>query len=187
MAVVTAMPLPVFPPPLDPVVLSEDTSSGSAWVPAAAIDSAGPFPGGSMTVELPAPTRWVCLPGKQTHLVGAGNSTVIDPPGNGPALSIAAAGTQADPLLVSSLRTTGSSGGGNTGSGIAVTTAISDVTVAHVRSTDNTGHGFAVNNTGSVTRLRLDTVDFSSNDGDGLRFPTSMAGLDGLTVLNSHF
>src|SRR5947207_2174827 len=46
------MPAPVFPPPAAPVVRSADTRSGSACVPLAAIDSAGPLPGGLLVVTL---------------------------------------------------------------------------------------------------------------------------------------
>jgi nitrous oxidase accessory protein NosD len=124
---------------------------------------------------------------KAVHLTGAGDTTVVDPSADGPAISIAASGTQADPLTVSSLKTTGAPGGGVVGSGLSITSTVSDVTVSQVSSTANSGHGFAVNTGGSVTRLRLDSVNFNSNSGDGLRFPTSMDGLNGLAVVNSHF
>src|SRR5581483_5632423 len=78
-------------------------------------------------------------------------------------------------------------GGGNSGSGLAITSGASSVSISHVASTGNSGNGLAIDTTGAISNLSLDNVDFSSNTNDGLRFPTSMASLDGLTITNSHF
>jgi parallel beta-helix repeat protein/VCBS repeat-containing protein len=124
---------------------------------------------------------------RDVDVTGAGPATIIDPLANGPALSIAASGLM-NPLTISSLRTTGATGGGNTGSGLAITAAVSDVRIANVRSNNNDGHGLAVNvATVDLARLELDGVSFSSNGGTGLRFPTSMGELNGLTIDDSHF
>ena len=124
---------------------------------------------------------------KRVHLTGEGDTTIVDPSTDGPAIAISASGTMADPLSVSQLKTTGATGGGNTGSGMAITAGVSWVTVSNVTSTANSGHGLAVNTSGALAHLTLDTVDFSSNTGTGLRFPTSMDGLDGLTIDDSNF
>jgi VCBS repeat-containing protein len=124
---------------------------------------------------------------KRLHLTGEGDTTIVDPSTDGPAIAISASGTMADPLSVSQLKTTGATGGGNTGSGMAITAGVSWVTVSDVTSTANSGHGLAVNTSGALAHLTLDTVDFSSNTGTGLRFPTSMDGLDGLTIDDSNF
>ena len=125
--------------------------------------------------------------GQQLRLTGAGNTTIIQPTVAGPAISIAAGGSIANPLVISTLKTTGAIGGGNTGSGLSIVAPGSDVTISHVTSSGNSGHGLAINVSASITRLTLDSVDFNGNSGDGFRIPTSMTGMDGLTISNSHF
>jgi VCBS repeat-containing protein len=132
---------------------------------------------------------------KHVHLIGAAippgdePPTIVDPTlaGNGPAIDIASSGTEADPLLVSQIRTINADGGGNTGSGLRISTGASDVTIEDTYSDGNSGHGLAVDTTGALTRLKLDGVRFQFNAGDGVRFPTSMAGLDTLTITGSSF
>jgi VCBS repeat-containing protein/parallel beta-helix repeat protein len=126
---------------------------------------------------------------KDVDVTGAGATTIIDPAVDGPALQITASGSVVSPLTISSLRTTGATGGGNTGSGLAITAPVTDVRIADVRSNSNSGHGLAVNvATGAdLARLDLDGVRFNSNAGSGLRFPTSMGSLTGLTIDDSQF
>ena len=123
---------------------------------------------------------------KRLTLDGAGDTTVIDPATDGPAIAVTSGGTQANPLVISDLKTTGAGGGGNAGTGVALTGPVDDVTLQRVTSTGNTGNGFAVNSAGAFNRLKLDDVDLSSNTLDGARFPTSMGKLDGLTITNSN-
>jgi hypothetical protein len=124
---------------------------------------------------------------KQLTLTGAGNTTIVQPTVNGPAISIAAGGSLGTPLVISYLETTGALGTGNTGSGLSITAGITDVTISNVTSTANTGSGMAINTGGAIARLVLDAVNFNANSLDGIRFPSSLAGLDGLTITNSHF
>jgi Ca2+-binding RTX toxin-like protein len=142
--------------------------------------------GGTVNVAAGTYAEHVTI-GKKLELTGAGDTTVVDPSTDGPAITINAGGSSGDPLVVSQVKTTGATGSGNTGSGIRIGAGVTDVTISNVTSTGNAGHGLAVDTTGALARLTLDTVDFSSNTGDGIRLPSSMAGLDGLTITDSHF
>ncbi|HKP17570.1 MAG TPA: hypothetical protein VJT84_03760 [Gaiellaceae bacterium] len=124
---------------------------------------------------------------KKLLLDGAGDTTIVDPTTDGPAITITAGGSSGDPLILSDLKATGVTGTGNTGSGLKIGAGVTDVTISHVTSTGNGGNGLAVDTTGALARLTLDSVDFSGNTQSGFRLPTSMAGLDGLTITDSHF
>src|SRR4051812_47855197 len=78
---------------------------------------------------------------KAITLDGSGNTTVVQPTASGPAISITVSGSPSTPVTVSDLKTTGASGGGNTGSGITIATGATDVTIASVESSGNSGHG----------------------------------------------
>jgi VCBS repeat-containing protein/parallel beta-helix repeat protein len=124
--------------------------------------------------------------GRHVHLMGSGDGTVIDPPADGPALSIAASGTAADPLSISDLRTTGAGGTGSTGSGLAVTSAVSDVLISHVSSTDNPGSGLAITSTATVARLRIADSTFASNE-TGISIANGPTGVAGVRVGGNTF
>jgi hypothetical protein len=127
---------------------------------------------------------------KKLTLEGAGATTIIQPSASGPGISITAGGAVNDPLIIKDLKVTGALGGNNTGSGLSITAAVSHIKIDSVESSSNTGHGLAVNVTGVVNDLDLESVNFSNNgsagNGDGLRIPTSLTSMNGLTINSSH-
>jgi hypothetical protein len=118
-------------------------------------------------------------------LRGQGATTVIDPSTDGPGISIGAGGTALDPLTIASLKVSGVTGSGNTGSGIVITSG-SYISLNQVESSGNGGSGVAINATSAIDGLTLDQVNLNSNGLDGFRIPTSMTSMDGLTISSSH-
>jgi len=127
---------------------------------------------------------------RQLTLSGAGNTTVIHPIVTGPGITLTAGGSSSSSrTVIENFEITGALGGGNTGSGISIQGGagpIGFITFDHVTSTANGGHGIAINNSANMSDIVISDSSLSNNTGLGLRIPSSMLSLDGLTITDSH-
>ncbi|MCL4201914.1 MAG: right-handed parallel beta-helix repeat-containing protein, partial [Pirellulaceae bacterium] len=124
---------------------------------------------------------------KRITLDGAGSGidgTIIDPL-SGTGIALHSGGDSAlNRMILKDLRVTGASGSGNPGSGIQIQGGTGYTTFENVASVNNQGHGIAINMLGALSDLVINDSTLSGN-ATGLRIPSSLNALDGLTLLNS--
>lgn len=106
---------------------------------------------------------------------------------NTPGLTFLAGGdSPTQRLVVQGLRIVGAHGSsGNTGSGILVASGVAHVTLDDVASVGNTGSGLAIATTSEVVDFRISNATLNENGNAGLRVASSLARLDGLSLVDS--
>ncbi len=127
---------------------------------------------------------------KSLTLTGAGETTVIDPSTDGPAITVTSGGTsETDRLVLNSLKTTGAGGGRPNGQGIklAVPTAAGHITLMNVTSTGNSGDGLLQNGAGALEDIVVESSSFSGNAYGGYAVTAGAGEITKFRVDNSHF
>ena len=126
--------------------------------------------------------------GKRVHLEGVGSGldgTVIQAAlTTTPVITVTVGGADAGSrLVVSDLRVTGTTTGGNSGSGVRVIGGNGYLTFDHVTASGNAGNGITLDVSG-LNDVRFQDVDLSGNAGSGLKV-SSFAHVNGLTLTNA--
>ncbi len=89
-------------------------------------------------------------------------------------------------LSIDSIRLTGTTAAGNSGSGVLVQNGASYLTFDHLAAESLGGNGIALSQNATSLDVVISNSSLSNNAGDGLRLSTT-SGIDGLTISDSNF